>query len=185
MAIFSWVKKFSQLSLMVGAAAAVIGVTVPTHAYTIFFGEDLNNNPDSPLSSFPNAQTAAGNFLSRLTGTGIETFDSFAPRTSVPLTLTFPGGKTATLEGSGSISNVTPGRTNGVGRYAISGSNYWEANAEWGQFSITFNQSVVAFGFYGIDIGDFGGQLVLNLIGESTRQVTVSNTVGTYGSTDG
>ncbi len=43
----------------------------------------------------------------------------------------------------------------------------------------------MAFGFYGIDIGDFGGQLVLNLIGESTRQVTVSNTVGTYGSTDG
>lgn len=186
MGISSLVKKVSKLSLVSGvAAAAVIGVTAPTHAYTIFFGEDLNHCSDTPLGSFSNAQTAEANFLSGLTDTGIETFESFAPRTAGPLTLTFPGGKTATLNGSGSIVSVTPGRTNGVGRYAISGSNYWEANAEWGDFSITFNQRVAAFGFYGIDIGDFGGQLVLNLVGSTTRQVTVPNTIGSYGSTDG
>ena len=186
MAISSLVKKVSQLSSIAGVtAAAAIGVTAPTHAYTIFFGEDLNDSYDTPLSSLPNAQTAAANFLSRLTETGIETFDSFAPITASPLTLTFPGGKTATLNGSGSIYSVTPGRTNGVGRYAISGSNYWEANAESGHFSITFNQKVAAFGFYGIDIGDFGGQLVLTLGGDSNRQVTVPNTIGSYGSTDG
>jgi hypothetical protein len=186
MAISSLVKKVSQLSLVSGvAAAAVIGVTDPTHAYTIFFGEDLNHSSHTPLWSLPNAQRAEANFLSGLTDTGIATFDSFAPRTASPLTLTFPGGKTATLNGNGSIYSITPGRTNGVGRYPISGSNYWEANADWGQFSVTFNQKVAAFGFYGIDIGDFGGQLVLTLVGSSNRQVTVPNRIGSYGSTDG
>lgn len=186
MAISSLVKKVSKLCLVSGvAAAAVIGVTAPTHAYTIFFGEDLNQCSDTPLWSFPNAQRAEANFLSRLTDTGIETFESFARATVSPLTLTFPGGKTATLNGNGSIVNVPLNSTNGAGRYPISGRNYWEANAEWGHFSITFNQRVAAFGFYGIDIGDFGGQLVLNLVGSSTQQVTVPNTNGSYGSTDG
>lgn len=170
---------------MVGAAAAVIGVTVPTHAYTIFFGEDLNNSPNIPLRSFPNPQTAEANFLSRLTNTGIETFESFTPTTGGRLTLTSQSGIAATLHGSGSIVSVPPGTTNGLGRYSIYGRNFWEANADWGQFWITFNQTVAAFGFYGIDIGDFGGQLVLNLGGGRMTQLTVPNTIGRTGSTDG
>jgi hypothetical protein len=44
---------------------------------------------------------------------------------------------------------------------------------------------VAAFGFYGIDIGDFGGGLRLNLVGGGAQLVNVPNTQGSSGSTDG
>ena len=41
---------------------------------------------------------------------------------------------------------------------------YWRVNASGGgQFSISFSRSISAFGFYGTDIGDFGGILSLVL----------------------
>lgn len=41
---------------------------------------------------------------------------------------------------------------------------YWRVNASGsGQFSITFDRAISAFGFYGTDIGDFGGILSLVL----------------------
>ena len=44
---------------------------------------------------------------------------------------------------------------------------------------------MAAFGFYGIDIGDFGGQLVLQLNDAANTRLTVDNTAGSWGSTDG
>jgi hypothetical protein len=154
----------------------------------IYFGEDLNNSATVPLSSFPNSSGAETLFKSNLVGAGTETFESFVAGTSAPLALAFPGAGTATLTGTGGIVSVTPGTTNGFGRYAISGSNYWEIEASSSStpsFSIDFSAPVAAFGFYGVDIGDFGGQILLTFTNGSTQTYTTNNTVGSGGSTDG
>ncbi|MCP5124276.1 MAG: PEP-CTERM sorting domain-containing protein [Gammaproteobacteria bacterium] len=168
--------------------AALLAFSASTaHAYQIFFGEDLNNSSSTPLSSIPNASGAETNFLSNLIGVGTETFESIALFTSSPLTLTFPGAGTAELTGgNGSVRSSSPG-TASAGRYSIpsaSSSNYWEVSAGGaGNFTINFSNPIAAFGFYGVDIGDFGGQLTLNL--SNGDNLTVPNTVGSSGSTDG
>jgi hypothetical protein len=181
--------KQNLLSSAVLAAGLAFGAS-NANAYQIFFGEDLNSSPTTPLSSIPLSSAAETAFLSNLIGVGTETFESFLSGTSAPLILTFPGAGNATLSGgSGSVRSVTPGTTNGVGRYSIpsaTSSKFWEVTAGGGgNFTVTFNQpgGIAAFGFYGIDIGDFGGQLTLALSNGTTQ--TVNNTVGGNGSTDG
>jgi hypothetical protein len=172
-------KKNLVLILSMAALLICLGAGVSSAAYT-FFGEDLGLGEGTPLPSHPNADTARNNFIGSLTGVGTETFESYANGTGAPLVITFPGAGTATLNGNGSVANVTPGTTNGVGRYAISGAQYWESSDV---FSIDFSAPVAAFGFYGIDIGDFGGQLTLTLAlqGGGTTNLTVPNTINGAG----
>lgn len=147
----------------------------------IFFGEDLGLGESTPLASFPNASAARTNFLASLVGVGTETFeapDQTAGQTG-PLTLTFPGAGTATLSAGGSIASVTPGTTNGVGRYATSGSQYWETSSS--AFGVTFSNPIAAFGFYGIDIGDFGGQVTVTTTGGGSTTYNVGNTMNGLG----
>jgi len=101
--------------------------------------------------------------------------------------LSFPGAGNATLSGgSGIVSAVAPGSTNGAGRYGTSGTNFFEVSAGGaGNFVVDFSSSVAAFGFYGIDIGDFGGQLQIQLNDSANTLITVNNTIGSMGSTDG
>lgn len=170
------------------ATAAFIGATAaPAHAFLTFFGEDLNSSASSPLGSFTNANAAEADFLANLTGVGTETFESFADNTRGPLALSFPGAGTATLSGgNGEINRVSSGSTNGFGRYGTSGTKYWEVVAGGsGNFTVNFSDPVAAFGFYGIDIGDFGGQLLLQLDDAANTVLTVDNTVGSWGSSDG
>jgi len=77
------------------------------------------------------------------------------------------------LQGNGNIAAVPTG-TNGVGRYPTSGINYWETSDE---FSINFSQPIAALGFYGIDIGDFSGQVTLELVNGGNRTFTINNTI--------
>ena len=148
---------------------------------TTYFGEDLGLGETTPLSSWPNASLAETQFLSNLTGVGTENFESYADNTSSPLAITFPGAGTATLQGSGEVNEVTPGTTNGYGRYAISGSKYWETSSAL--FSIEFSDPIAAFGFYGIDAGDFNGQLQLIATNGHTETLTIPHTVGAPGGT--
>ena len=145
---------------------------------TIFFGENLGLGEATRLSSYPIASAARASFLASLTGVGTETFeapDQTAGQTG-PLTLTFPGAGTATLSAGGFVGSVAAGSTNGFGRYGTSGTQYWDTtNAA---FSITFANPIAAFGFYGIDIGDFGGQVTVTTSGGTTPTTyTVGNTV--------
>ena len=89
-----------------------------------------------------------------------------------PFETTFTGSAgstiTATLAGS-------PGQQvmdlPEVGRYNTTGNlpagepgKYWRVNSSGnGEFSISFDRDISAFGFYGTDIGDFGGMLSLVL----------------------
>src|SRR5687768_8926972 len=110
-----------------GFGLVVIGAlqlaVAPSMAAPItFFGEDLGLGEATPLPAFPNALAARTDFLSNLSGgVGTENFESFANGADEPLAISFPGSTgsiTATLNGNGSVNNVTPGTTNGAGRYA-------------------------------------------------------------------
>jgi hypothetical protein len=175
-----------KLTLLAAAAAAVFSAGSAS-AYSVFSGEDLNSSPTVRLASTPNASLASANFLASLIGVGTETFESFAPGTNAPLNLSFPGAGTATLSGgNGTIERVLGTGTNGAGRYPISGTNFWEVNAGGGgNFSIAFSTPVAAFGFWGVDIGDFGGTVTLTLTGGGSTTLNVGNTQGSSGSTDG
>jgi hypothetical protein len=88
------------------------------------------------------------------------------------------GAGTATFTGIGEIANVPSGDF--AGRYPISGNQYFDTGSD---FTITFSTAIAAFGFYGVDIGDFGGQVTLtltHLVGPQTV-VTVPNTINGLG----
>lgn len=166
---------------------ATLGFAGNAQAYQTFFGEDLNSSSSTPLSLIPNSSAAEASFLSFLSGVGTETFESQSTGAGVPLVLTFPGAGNATLSGgNGVVAAVTPGTTNGFGRYSVpsaTSSKFWSVEAGGsGNFTITFSAPIAALGFYGVDIGDFGGQLTL---GVNSNVLTVANTIGTGGSTDG
>jgi hypothetical protein len=181
-------------AFLAGLALAAAG---SAHAYASFFGEDPNNSATLPLTKTPNSDTAQTAFLAGVTRLGTETFETQQVGAPAPLTLTFPdagaGKVTATLEGgNGSVASVTPGTTDGAGRYSIPSANtsrFWQVAAgPAGNFMMTFNRKIAAFGFYGIDIGDFGGELQLQLLSDGIQigeLINVPNTVGSNGSTDG
>ncbi|WP_449244736.1 PEP-CTERM sorting domain-containing protein [Desulfobacca acetoxidans] len=171
-------KKKLMLTLLVAALTLVLSSGLALAFQQTFFGEDLGLGEGTPLSSWPNAAAARSSFLSNLVGVGTENFESYADGTGAPLAITFPGAGTATLSGTGYVNSVTPGTTNGVGRYATSGSNYWEGS---GTFYIEFDSPVAALGFYGIDIGDFSGQVTLKTENGVTTNYTIPNTVNGKG----
>jgi PEP-CTERM motif len=167
--------KLNRLIRNVAVFATAALISGIASSYTIFFGEDLGLGEAVPQPARPNATAASTSFLSNLIGVGTETFEGFAAGTGSPLALTFPGAGTATLGGSGTIQSVAPGTTNGFGRYAISGTNFWEVSS--GDFTITFSAAVAAFGFWGVDIGDFDGQITLELANGGTTNLVVNNTL--------
>jgi hypothetical protein len=165
---------------------ATLAVMVPAGAEAQqFFGEDLHNSADTRIPAKPNADAARTAFLSHLSGVGTESFEDFAANTFAPIDLVFPGAGTATLTGSGAVRTQAAG-TNGFGRYPTHGNNFYEVNTG-SAFSIVFSAPVAAFGFFGIDIGDFGEQLFLNFsqLSGGNTMVAVPHTLGVGGSTDG
>ncbi|MDR3439135.1 PEP-CTERM sorting domain-containing protein [Telmatospirillum sp.] len=166
----------------IAALLVSTSLTAANAAPTTFFGEDVNGpyNDPNALSSWANSNTAKTSFLSNLVGVGTETFDGLAVNTTNPA-LSFPGAGTATLTGTGYVGTGN----DGSGRYAISSPNYYYAGTD--NFGVTFGQPVAAFGFYGIDIGDFGGQLTLTLTDTSnnTTVLTVPNQVSYDGEISG
>jgi hypothetical protein len=163
-------KKFLLMLLTVSFVAMM---TVSAYAVPVtFFGEDLGAGEATALTSWANASAAQASFYSNLIGVSTEDFESMSGNVA-----DFGGGLTATLSG-GSVATVTPGTTNGVGRYAISGSKYWEVSQN---FTLTFSEAISAFGFYGVDIGDFDGQVVLGLANGSTTTMNIGNSTNILG----
>jgi len=156
-------------------AFAALTLCPPAHATMTFFGEDTGLGDGNGRVAHPNSNKAANNFLSKLVGVGTENFEGFASGTTPPFSSTFSGAGTATFTGAGFIANV-PSGDNG-GRYPISGNQYFDAFAS--AFTITFSTAIAAFGFYGVDIGDFGGQVTLMLthLSGPPTMVTVPNVI--------
>lgn len=160
------------------ALGAMLALSTGYAAPVTFFGQDINNAGDpNELAAHTNADMARSSFFSNLVGVGTETFESIAAGSASP-TVSFAGAGSATLAGG----NVRTG-SDGAGRYPISGSKYYYAGTS--NFTINFSQAVSAFGFYGIDIGDFGGQLTLTLTNGGTQTVTVPNQISSTGQISG
>jgi hypothetical protein len=154
----------------------LLGAVTGLQASTIYFGEDLGAGEATRLATHANADAARASFLASLVGVGTETFEGFPTGTAAPLNLVFPGAGTATLTGDGFINSVPTGAS--AGRYPISGDKFWEARQE---FAIQFSSPVAAFGFYGVDIGDFSGQITMTFTNGTTNTVTMDNTVNGLG----
>ena len=151
-------------------------------ALTTFFGEDLGTGTNLPLTTHTNADEARALFLAELSNPGTEDFEDFQRDTEAPLSITFPGAMvTATLTGAGKVKFV-PGTSHSVGRYAISGEQFWQTGLDVTtlSFGVEFTAPVAAFGFYGVDIGDFGGQVILTLTldGDVVETINIGNTIG-------
>lgn len=140
------------------ASALLAGAAFSSQAAPIiFFGE----NQTDAFNIGIDPAAAQSSFLSGLTGVGTEDFEGFAVNTGSPLDIMFAGSVgniTATMTGSGSVIE-----SGGAGRFNTSagGSKWWEIS---GLFSINFDTAISAFGFYGTDIGDFDGQITVELI---------------------
>lgn len=161
-----------------------MGIVAPAYAYRLFFGEDLNNHPVLPLPAYPNASHAETSFLGELASYYTQDFEGIATGDIGPIIMDLGIFGTATVN-RGTLQTVSPGMTDGAGRYPISGTNYWQGNATGDRLSISFSKSVASLGFYGVDSGDLGGQLILNLMNGATRIVSVPHTSGIGGSTKG
>ena len=155
-----------RLSRALVLACAVVGLVAATgvsQAYTVYFGEDLGYWPTPPV----NSNVARDAFMARLSGVGTEGFESFALNTAAPLILDF-GYATATLGGEGFVNSG-----DWAGRHEVFGTQYWN-NMNAGM-AIDFSTPQAAFGFYGTDIGDFGGQITLMLDNSALTVLTVPN----------
>lgn len=145
-----------------------------------YFGEDAN-----PGSSTTHSDTAHTQFLNNLASSvGTEDFESVSSGTYNLLGINFPGSAgsiTATLTGS-SMEICAYNGCGGSGRFAISGTHYLDTST---QFNLAFSSPVSAFGFYGTDIGDFGGRLTLMLTGGGTATLTIPTSLGSSGSSSG
>ncbi len=146
-------------------------------AFVTTFGQEGLGTTSFPLTEYPGATNARDLFLAG----GTASFYDFESASVDPISVTNRtlsislGGVTATLSGGGrvaSVDQVLPLLTD-QGRYSVSGTdgssqgkNYWEATAPIGSpssFKIDFSSAVDSFGFFGIDIGDFGGTVSLVL----------------------
>lgn len=113
-------------------------------------------------------------------------FESKTAGQAPPFEASFSGSAgstiTATLAGSAGQQVMDLGES---GRYNTTANlaagepgKYWRVNASGsGEFSISFSRNISAFGFYGTDIGDFGGILSLVLTPANTTLPLESLTV--------
>lgn len=167
------------LSLSIAASLLLCISTTSEAALITFFGEDFGGGRS-------NSDIAQADFLTHLANKGLttigtENFENSTVGAQAPLSLTFPAVSDATLNGQyGRVRDNANG-----GRWATSGTNYWAAAT--GDFSIDFSNPISAFGFYGTDIGDWGGALtlLLNFSNGTSHTLNVGNTLGSNSSTNG
>lgn len=129
------------------------------------------------------ALTARNSFFSSLSSSvSSQNFEGIAAGTSAPLTLGFGFAGNATLTGAGNVEqenlvNIVP-----FGRFATSGSRYFQLSVGGSaSFAVQFSQQVAGFGFYGTDLGDVGGSVQVRLLNGSTllNTLTVQPSLGT------
>ncbi len=163
-----------RLTLTTLALASLAAVAAsPASAYVTYSGVD-NNGSGTRLLTTPNSTGAENSFRSNLTGVGTETFETQTVGASAPLVLNFGVAGTATLSGGGAGTvTATSAGTISVGRYSVpGGTNYWDVSSNpASSFQISFSQEIAAFGFYGIDIGDFQGTVQLELLDNANSVV--------------
>lgn len=156
---------FTKNHVVVAALSALSASAFALPAASQIFSAE-NGNPVGSVT--PDVLAARTAFLSTLDNT-VQSFGFERPinvGTGPTLDVSFTGSAgaiSASLSGNTGqqvVGNSVSGRFNTT----TGGSQYWQVDSSVsGAFSITFNRSISAFGFYGTDIGDFGGVLSLVL----------------------
>lgn len=172
---------FTTSARTLALAAALFGTSLAASAApTTFYGMDVN--PGGIVPAGGSAATARANFLGNLTSVGNEDFSSFSVGQSSPLGLSFPGSTgnlSATMTSIGGTVIAT--NQNPVGQFSTSPSMHLDAGFG-STLSIDFLLNPIsAFGFYGTDISDSGGDLVVSLT-DSLSNVTIFNIIQNAGS---
>ena len=114
-------------------------------------------------------------------GVATQDFESIAVGTAPPVTLNFGFAGTATVTGIGAVQAEDSNAT-AFGRFATSGTRFYSTSVGGTQpLEIQLSQQVAAFGFYGMDLGDIGGSVALDLFDGSTlvSSITVQPSLGT------
>jgi PKD domain len=154
-----------------------------------FFGEDLNNSESIPLQLYPNSNASHQQFISIINAPLQYTFESNVPGLVPPVT--FGSGPSAVqcFFSSGVVVN-RPINTAVEGRYSVpsaSSTKFLELLIRAGttpqEVEIQFSSFLTAFGFYGVDIGDFGGRMVVDLLTrvfDANTGLFVDQVVGTF-----
>lgn len=162
--------KGHRAAALAACISVALGLSAPMSAQTIFFGE--NQNPGGAATGAP--VDARNDFLARLSGVSTESFESFAVGSS-PEAITFTGSA-GTITASFSPGTGTVRDSSTAGRFATDGANFFSTSSI---FEANFSTPVAAFGFFGTDVGDFDGQLTVELfrVGGSSSLLTVPNTI--------
>jgi PEP-CTERM motif len=160
---------------MLASAVAVASATAVLAAPIVFTGDD----PAASGVLGANSIAARTSFLANLSGgVGTENFDSLAVGTSAPFLISFPGSTgnlTASIANGGTISD-----SGQAGAFATSGSQYLFTAVGVGGFVINFATAISAFGFYGTDLSDSGGDFQIELTDSSavTSLFTITTNAG-------
>lgn len=156
-------KKYTVVAALTLLSCGAYALPTPSQIYR---AED--NSPGGTVTASVLAARTA--FLGALDST-VQSFGfenpPVAPGTGPTLPVSFAGSAGATIVATlaGTAGQQVIG-SDGAGRFNTTqgGSQHWQVNSNvGGTFSITFSRSISAFGFYGTDIGDFGGVLSLIL----------------------
>ena len=152
-----------KFKMIVGAVALATTSLTANAVPMTFFAED----PVTAGVFGPNASVARNTFLGKLSGVGTQDFEALT--NPQPFDIQFPGTAAtlnATLGGTISIANTPLS-----GRFATSGRNF--LTADTGNFSISFATAINAFGFNGMDIGDFVRQQMKITLTDTNDRDTV------------
>lgn len=174
-------------STLAATGAALALATTSAHAQT-FYGDDVDGSSTRRASAV-GTTAARSAFLATLGGAALtENFEGFAVGEMPPLELDFSGAAVATLNAAGRVGRVdadTRRATDGFGRYSNSSTKFYETRSTTDArttFTIDFSRPVGAFGFVGVDIGDFGSQLSLVFLRDGAEVFTFALP---YAATDG
>ncbi len=180
--------KYSFLASTIGVTASVMLLS-PTAKAVTFTGYDENTGT-TPLTvaTSPNSQAAFANFSNNLNGAVVttESFEGFSTTTTNPTPIdglsTTISGVTATfsyktktnptVSASGDVqkaaaSGASQGFTNS-GTYPTDGVKGISINS-MNNFSISFDKSLAAFGYFGTDLGDGGNTLTMEFYNITTN----------------
>lgn len=173
-----------KLHFKIAAVLLLLSPFMVAQASTIFFAEDVGNGETATPTTFPESTQARAEFIDSLTsndyGYDEEDFEVFNIGATSPSNMSFFGGDTTgEITGTGKVKAVADGDADGTGHFGVTGDpdgdgydQYWEANKS---FTITFDESINAFGFFGIDIGDFEGGFYILVDG---KKIDIPMTTG-------
>ena len=144
-------------------ASSLLAVASANDIVLTVFGIDTCDQGDCSITRIDNAPNslAAGNeFASRLSNPVVENFENLDDKTPAPFTLT---NDTLSMEVTGNDAVTrkiyNENAANG-GRYPTDQNTYLQGQSD-NSMKFKFSEQMEGFGFFGTDIGDEGGKILL------------------------